>query len=292
MNIQEFNALIRLLDDPDPQVYQQVKNRFLADGKEILPLLKKEWNKQLKMDEILKLEEIINAINFTDFNLTFKDWLINEPNNILQGLIILTKYYFPDVEEDSIIEQINNIKKDIWLEMNFNLTALENIKIFNHFFFNVHNFKISYNFKVQNTFLNKILSTKSGNPISLGILYSYLAQESGLPVYGVSAGNKFLLAYLNSPLQQITDLNNDEILFYIDPASNGKLFDKATIEKTLLKENNHKNVGEIIPFKNQNFIRYWLTYTIVMFQKSGYTEKVEELQKVWKLFIEHAVTNN
>lgn len=292
MNISEFNALIRLLDDPDQQVYQQVKKRLLREGKEVLPLLRREWNKKLKMDEILKLEDIINAINFTDFNRTFKDWLLNEPNNILQGFIILSKYYFPDINEEFIIQQVNDIKKGIWLEMNFNHTALENIKIFNHFFFNVHQFKISYNFKVQNTFLNKILSTKSGNPISLGMLYSFLAQESGLPVYGVNAGNKFYLAYLNSLSPDVADLKNDEILFYIDPSSYGKLFDKASIEKKLHKENNHKSIGKLIPFQNHNFIRYWLTYTIVMFQKSGYTEKVEELQQVWKLFVEHAITNN
>ncbi len=290
MNINEFKALIRLLDDPDPQVFCQVKNRFIKDGKQVLPLLQKEWNKQLNMSEIFKIEEIINAINFIDFNQTFKTWLTEDSDNILQGFLILTKFYFPELEEPGILKKIEKIKKDIWLEMNFNLTALEKIRIFNHFFFDVHKFKVSYDFKIQNTFLNNILLQKTANPISIGILYAFFAQQTELPVYGVNAGNKFLLAYLDSPIYKVSDIRHNNILFFIDPANNGNLLDTTTVETTLLKEKKVKDLKDIQPFRNVFFIRYWLTYSIVMFQKLGYQDKVEELQRVWKSFVEYAMS--
>lgn len=290
MNINEFNALIRLLDDPDPQVFYQVKKRFTKEGRQILPLLQKEWNKQLSMSEILKIEEIINVINFSNFNQTFKDLLTENPDNILDGFLILTKFYFPDVETNIILQEIEKIKKDIWLEMNFNLTALEKIKIFNHFFYDIHNFKISYDFKIQNTFLNNILVHKSGNPISLGILYAFFAQQTELPVFGVNAGNKFLLAYLDAPIFKIADIKKNNILFFIDPTNNGKLLDSETVELTLLKGKKVKDSDEIKPFRNLFFIRYWLTYSIVMFQKLGYQDKVKELQQIWKSFVEYSMS--
>ncbi|RKX18868.1 MAG: hypothetical protein DRP35_08590, partial [Candidatus Zixiibacteriota bacterium] len=186
--------------------------------------------------------------------------------------------------------EIEKIKKDIWLEMNFNLTALEKIRIFNHFFYDVHQFKISYDFKIQNTFLNNILSKKTGNPISLGMLYAFFAQQSELPVFGVNAGNKFLLAYLDAPIYKVADIQKNNVLFYIDPSNNGNLLDTNTVESTLLNENKVKETKDIKPFRNLFFIRYWLTYSIVMFQKLGYQDKVEELQLVWKSFVEYAMS--
>jgi len=292
MNINEFNALTRLLDDPDPRVFKQVKNRFIKEGKSVIPLLRKEWNKRLNMSEILKIEEIINAINFLDFNVAFKTWIKNDPDNILQGFLILTKFYFTEIEENTLFNQIEKIKKDIWLEMNYNLTALEKIRIFNHFLFDVHQFKISYDFKIQNSFLNNILSQKTGNPISLGILYAFFAQESELPVFGVNTGNKFLLAYLDAPIYRVADINSNHILFYIDPSNNGNLLDTNTVETTLLKEKKVKNAADIKPFRNLFFIRYWLTHSIVMFQKLGYQDKVEELQQVWKSFVEYTMSTD
>ena len=290
MNVNEFNALIRLLDDPDPQVFRQVKKRFSKEGKQVLPMLQKEWNKQLSMSEILKIEEIINAINFREFNHAFKHLLAEDPDNILEGFLILTKFYFTEIKEHIILKEIEKIKKDIWLEMNFNLTALEKIKIFNHFFYDIHQFKISYDFKIQNTFLNNILSKKTGNPISIGMLYTFFAQQSEMPVFGVNAGNKFLLAYLDAPIYKVADIKENNILFYIDPANNGNLLDTNTVETTLLKEKKVKDINEVKPFRNLFFIRYWLTYSIVMFQKLGYQDKVEELQQVWKSFVEYTMT--
>lgn len=292
MNINEFKALTRLLDDPDSQVFDQVKNRFIKEGKSVIPLLRKEWNKQLNMSEILKIEEIINAINFLDFDTAFRTWLEEDPDNILQGFLILTKFYFTELEEKTIFQQIEKIKKDIWLEMNYNLTALEKIRIFNHFLFDVHQFKISYDFKIQNSFLNNILSQKTGNPISLGILYAFFAQQSELPVFGINAGNKFLLAYLDAPIYKVADIKSNHILFYIDPSNNGNLLDTNTVETTLLKEKKVKSAADIKPFRNLFFIRYWLTYSIVMFQKLGYLDKVEELQQVWKSFMEYTMSTD
>ena len=292
MNINEFNALIRLLDDSDPLVYNQVKNRFIKAGKDVLPLLRKEWNNQLTMQEILKIEEIIDAINFSDFNGNFKELLKENPDNILDAFLLLSKFYFPDINTTVILKQIDKIKKDIWLEMNFNLTALEKIRIFNHFFYDVHNFKVSFDFKVQNTFLNNILRYKTGNPISLSILYAFFAQQSELPVFGVNTGNKFLLAYLDSPIFSSVDIKKSRILFFIDPASNQKLIDVPAVTTMLLDEKKISEPNEIKPFRNMFFIRYWLTYTIVMFQKLGNQTKVKELQQIWKLFVEYAASIN
>ena len=174
--------------------------------------------------------------------------------------------------------------------MNFNLTALEKIRIFNHFFYDIHQFKISYDFKIQNTFLNNILLQKVANPITIGIIYAFFAQQTELPIFGINTGNKFLLAYLDAPIYKVADITNNKILFYIDPANKGKLLDTNSVTNKLLKEKKVKNPEDIKPFRNVFFIRYWLTFTIVMFQKLGYQDKVEELQQVWKLFVEYAMS--
>lgn len=62
----------------------------------------------------------------------------------------------------------------------------------------------------RNSYLNEVLTHRTGIPITLGIVYLAVAQSAGLPVYGVSAPGHFVLG--------CEDLN--ERLF-VDPFNDG-----------------------------------------------------------------------
>ena len=47
----------------------------------------------------------------------------------------------------------------------------------------------------QNSYLNTVLETKKGNPLSLSILYQVLAESLEIPIKGVNLPNHFILAY-------------------------------------------------------------------------------------------------
>jgi regulator of sirC expression with transglutaminase-like and TPR domain len=96
-------------------------------------------------------------------------------------------------------KQVQQIKHDVWLEINDELTAMEKVKIINHILFDVHQFSgnIANYHAPQNSFINSVLETKKGNPVSLGILYMIIAQELQIPIYGVNLPEHFIVAYVD-----------------------------------------------------------------------------------------------
>ena len=63
-----------------------------------------------------------------------------------------------------INEQIETIRKDVWIEINSNLTALEKVKILNYILFDLH--KLTRNntdfLFPQNSYINQALKTRKG----------------------------------------------------------------------------------------------------------------------------------
>jgi len=107
------------------------------------------------------------------------------PPTCWKGYLLVTRSQYPELSEEVLTIRVEQMKMDAWLELNDNLTALENIKVLNHIIFHVHNFdgnKINL-FVPQNFYLNTFLETRKGSALSLGMLYIILAQKLNIPVY-------------------------------------------------------------------------------------------------------------
>ena len=132
-----------------------------------------------------------------------------EQNDLLRGVFLISRYQYPDLEIKEMEISLDRIIKDVWLELNNNLTALEKVRILNHIIYDVHGFtKNTKNFySPQNSFINQVLETGKGNPISLAVVYIIIAQRLNLPVYGVNLPKNFILAYRD---QLVTGLAFDQ----------------------------------------------------------------------------------
>jgi hypothetical protein len=140
MDHKEINAIINLLDDPDSNVFQAIRAKLSQLGTEVIPHLEKAW--ETSLDELFqsRIENIIQEIHHTDIKGKLKKWIKDGEQDLLKGAIIISQFQYSDAKEKDITRQIGIIKKDIWLEINNNLTALEKIKIVNHIFFDVHKY--------------------------------------------------------------------------------------------------------------------------------------------------------
>ena len=198
MSSSKYEALISLLDDPDKDIYAQIKAEILSKGTDIIPVLENAWEDN-SLDSIRqkRIEEIVHEIQFNAVVSSINTWKALGANNLIQGAIIIAKYQYPDLDEKKIFETIDQIKRDIWLEVNEGLTAIEKIKVINHILFNVHQFRGNTNnyHAPQNSYINNVLDTKKGNPLLLSIIYAHLAQSINLPIFGVNLPQHFVLCF-------------------------------------------------------------------------------------------------
>ncbi len=283
MSLKEVIALITLLDDPDEDIYSQVRDRFVILGPPAIPHLETAWENSFDAIMQKRIETIIHTIQFETLQKALKDWAKDEQDDLLKGTILLARYQYPDFDEAKIRKQLAQIKQDVWLELHEDLTALEKVKIVNHILFEVHQFSgnITNYHAPQNSFINNVLESKKGNPLMLSVVYALICKELGIPVYGINLPQHFVLAYVNENANLI-DVNNkslsNNILFYINPFSKGLIFNQKDIDSFLKQLNLEPEAKYYLPCSNVEILKRCINNLVYSYEKLGYLEKVAELK--------------
>jgi regulator of sirC expression with transglutaminase-like and TPR domain len=283
MNPEEVKALISLLDDPDEQVYTQVKSKLISFGKSIIPTLEDSWTytEQIVQNRI---EGIVHQIYFNQLINDFKEWLKDKDYDLLQGSLLIARYQYPELNADKVKSYIDQIRRDAWLEMGYNLTALEKVRIINHVLFNVYGFSgdTTNVYSVQNAYINNVLETKKGNPISLSVVYAVIAQSLDIPIYGINLPEHFILAYSDkaSLLPFFRHSDNHGVLFYINPFSKGSVFSKNEIDAFLHQLNIKPEKSHYSPCNNLTVVKRMLQNLIKIYEGMKKSENVDELKKL------------
>jgi regulator of sirC expression with transglutaminase-like and TPR domain len=286
-DINAIQALIQLLDDPDDEIYLHVKNKLINFGPEIINILESTWEESAITNlHQHRIENIIHSIQFNETKRSLHNWL-NDSKNLIDGWFILSKWHYPGSSIDSILKKIEEIKKDVWIEINDDQTAYEKVKILNKIIFQRYHFQgdnKNYHSPI-NSFINTVLETKHGNPLSLSIIYSHIAQSLNIPIYGVNLPNHFILAYIDE--NKINGfIGNDThtgVLFYINAFSNGVILYEEDIKNFLKQLQLEENPSYFEPCKNTTILARVLTNLIASYQQIGNAQKVEELIELKKI---------
>ncbi len=282
-NLAEIDALVKLLDDPDEEVYQHVQERLLTYGIEVVSYLESAWEQSLNTVLQERIENLVHTIQFTTIKEDLNLWFQSGAFDLLQGALIINRYQYPDLDEQHVINQIEEIKREIWVGLQYEMSSIEKIKLINHVFYNQYGFSgnTKNHHDPQNSYLNQVLESKKGNQISLAILYATLAQKLDIPVYGVNLPQHFILGYI--------DDNNEEkeygVLFYINAFNKGAIFGKHDVDQFLRQLNLEPQPGFYSPCSNTEIIRRIIRNLISAYENLGSTEKVDELKQLQEILI-------
>ena len=284
INDSEVKALISLLDDSDKEVYSHIEEKLISLGREVIPFLEDAWSHAFDAVLQQRIEAIVHRIQFENLLEDLKLWIHTNDDNLFDGALLVARYQYPDMDPSRILEQLQQIKKEIWLELNDNLTALEIINIINHVLFTNHNFSgNTANYHApQNSFINIVLESKKGNPLTLGIVYLTIAQMLGLPIYGINLPEHFVLAYCGN--DEHFQLDKKNVLCYINPFSKGSVFGKSDIDVFVNRLKLTPQDSHFYPCSNRDIILRMVRNLSHSYQKLGDTDKVDELAQMIALF--------
>lgn len=282
MDEKSLQALITLIDDPDEQVFAHVRDRLLEAGPEAIRHLEHSWEeKDYGLLFQTRIEQIIHDIQFEDCKEQLTKWHNGTSKDLLKGAMIVAKSQYPGMDETGVLQFFDRLKRDIWLELNPNMTAFETVRIMNKVIFGQYHFSgNSKNYlSPLNSYINTVIETKKGNPLSLSIIYSVVAQRLNIPIYGVNLPNHFVLAYMDNQgvNQFLANVNDNGVLFYINPFSKGSMLQRDDIEQFLKSIQTAPTSEHFEPCSNTDIIRRMLTNLIASFQQVGNSTKVEEL---------------
>jgi len=256
----EIKALLHLIDDPDQEVFDAVSQKIVDYGKPIIPNLEHLW--ETTPDEAIqgRIEIIIHKLHFRDLYDEFHTWKVSGHHDLMAGALLVSKFAYPDLSNTPVYQELEKIRRNIWLELNNYLTPLEQINIVSsilYSYFGLKGNEVSY--KEPNDFLiHKVLETKRGNQPANAILYLVLCELLDIPVKAVNIPRQSVLAYFK-PGYSDENLPNpiNKIEFFVDPSS-GQVFTHTDVE-SYFKRIAVPAVGTYFkPLKNKRIIQFLL----------------------------------
>ncbi|MGN6475758.1 MAG: transglutaminase family protein [Flavipsychrobacter sp.] len=285
----EIAALLTLIDDPDDEVYDTVADKLVHYGKEIIPNLEKLW--EVTVDESVqeRIETLIHRVHFQDLQQELLEWSQSRNPEILRGAILVAKYQFPDLNIGSILSQFDQIRRNIWLELNNYLTPLEQVNVFNSILYNYY--KLQGHELTEREpkffFINQVLESKQGNSYSLGVLYLALCELLDIPIFAVDIPRQFVFAYIDTQHHFYKDDDDvvQQVQFFIDPL-NGTIYTQKDVESYLRKINAGKDESFYAPLQSKRVIYKMLEELALCYRYKREDQRADEIQQLMQILVD------
>jgi len=256
----EITALFHLIDDPDEDVFNSVTDRIVSIGRAIIPNLEHLWENTPDHKVQERIEMIIHKLHFRDLVEDFTNWKTGSCE-LLQGSLLTSRYSFPEMNATSTLQEMEKIRRNIWLELNSYLTPLEQVNIVTGILYSYYKLKgneVAYDYE-EDFQMNKVIEHKKGNSITNGILYLIVCELLDIPIRAINVPKQFILAYFDidytfpNPEKQKTD----KINFYIDPL-NGQIYSHKDVENYFKRISVPITSSYFKPFSNKRVIQHLL----------------------------------
>ncbi len=275
----EISALLHLIDDPDEYVYNTVSDKIISFGKAIIPNLESLWENTINEEIQERIEMLIHRLHFRDLTNEFTEWAAGEAD-LLQGALLVSKYHYPELHENTIHQEIEKLRRNIWLELNSYLTPLEQINVITSILYNYYKQKgveFAYN-NPDDYLINKALESKKGNAVSNGIIYIVLCELLDVPVKAINIPRQFILAYFDPQHDLLNPVghSSEKINFYIDPL-NGQMYSHKDVESYFKRISVPPTASYFRQMSNKKIIQFLLEELSKCFDNDRNRYKMEEL---------------
>lgn len=228
----EISALFHLIDDPDEEVFSVISEKIVDYGKPIIPNLEHLWETTPDETTQERIELLIHRLHYRDLTEDLRQWNVSGHHDLILGALLVCKFQYPELSTTPVLQEIEKVRRNIWLELNNYLTPLEQVNIVTSIVYSYYGLKGNeINYKEPNEFLlHKTLEAKRGNQISNGILYLLLCEMLDIPVRAINIPRQFIIAYFKPGYSEENLLNaGQKIEFFIDPTS-GQAFTHRDVE--------------------------------------------------------------
>ena len=228
----EIKALFHLIDDPDEEVFSTVSTRIVSYGRGIIPNLENLWENTISEDIQERIEILIHKLHYRDLTEDFERWKTSSYRDLLTASLLVAKFQYPELATTTVLQEVEKLRRNIWLELNSYLTPLEQINVLTSILYSYYNLKgteVGYEHP-EEFLINKVIETKRGNAIANGILYLMLSELLDIPVKAINIPRQFVLAYIKPDFEENpTAPPLQRIEFFIDPMS-GQVFTHKDVE--------------------------------------------------------------
>ena len=219
-------ALLKLLTDDDIAVYHTIRGKILSYGPSAGDWLRPHT---LSSDPVLRrrANELVQFLCKQDADNRFLAFCLNqgEDLDIEEGAWLLSQTQYPDINLAAYQALFDSYAADLRERIELGASPESTLASINQYLFTELGFlgnEANY-YDPDNSYLNRVVDRRTGNPISLCLVYLFIARRLRLPIVGIGMPGHFLIRFQSSTGE-----------LFIDAFNRGKLLRKADCIKYLL----------------------------------------------------------
>lgn len=230
----EINALLRLIDDPDEDIYEAVQSKLMSFGHKILDIVYDYRDHALDDIVIIRTSQLIQSLRL-DHN--FRQWVDWKKNtgSALEAMHLIGNLLDNEYNALEFKRNYNKIKQSLWLDINLYMSPLEVFHTVTSVVYSQYNFKIvdSQNLIDKKAFHpNKIFDKKNINQYFFALMMTTILDEIDVNIKAIKLPYQLLLVYfeIKNPFKHSAQ---KETIFklsaYLDPKT-AETFSENDIE--------------------------------------------------------------
>ncbi len=284
--VAEINALFKLIDDPDEEVFNTIADRLLNYGTPIIPDLEHLWENTLDEATLERIEIMIYKLRLQDLKEAFLAWKSKPDPSLFEGALLVTKFQYPEMAIDNLRHQMEKMRRNIWLELNNYLTPLEQANVIRNILFNYYQIKgVEVNHEKPEEFLiSAPLQSKKGNAIANTLLYAELCQQLEIQAQFINIPKQCIIAFYASDWdpEEIVSNPQEFIQFYVE-GTTGNAFSQKDLDQYMIRSNIEPKNSYYKPLSNVKIIKKHLLEFAKCFQSPTLQYKQKDLTDLAQL---------
>jgi regulator of sirC expression with transglutaminase-like and TPR domain len=274
MSLHEIQALLRLIDDDNLALAEQARDTLVEHGAVALPALQ----------EFADINPLL-AANLTQrikARLLEAEWaaLARQPDAEAAALL-LARWLDPLLDTEQITSQLDRLAQPLRGTLPTTPTrggyrreahALrEWLAIAKGFRGNVEDY-----YAPENSLLPHVLEQRRGLPLTLSMVYLFVARRLGAPLYGIGLPGHFVVRY-----------GDDANGIFIDPYNQGALMTHADCRRWLAQQNVPWREAILRPISDHAMIERMLRNLVNAYSMVGDQHAVAQTVKYFEIWTDH-----
>ncbi|MGB0909915.1 MAG: SirB1 family protein [Nitrospirales bacterium] len=266
----KIRALLRLLTDPNPQVADTIHRELVNMGSVVLPFFD---HVEYDHDLSARFADIREDIRFEKLRQDLKQLLSSRERDLdlEAGTFLLAQSAYPELDVRYYSQQLDTLAEEVRPRLLPSHSLEQASQILAQYLFVEKGFRGNRDHydDPENSFFNRVLERRTGIPITLSVLYLFLARRLGLTCAGVGMPGHF-----------VVKLEGPEPTVFIDCFNGGVFLEAKNCEQFLIEAGVGFNEAYLRTTPNDLILARMIRNLIGVYEKQQDTGRVDRLNSL------------
>ncbi|MCA0447351.1 MAG: transglutaminase-like domain-containing protein [Bacteroidetes bacterium] len=269
-------ALLTLLDDPDPVVEKEILNYFTINNR---------YEDLVQLEVIRKLVPEERKPFFDNlYSLCKSNWFLINLNAFLEADSLLNLDLLTDVllgmnvlfdVQHSVMDgriALENLTEDVREVLHPHDDVVDKLSALNNVIFFKHKFKGNHNkyYLPENSDLSSLLENKTGIPVTLSLMYYLIARRCGIDIHPAALPRHFMLF--------VSDPN----FLFIDCFNSGNILQPTDVADFLVQINVSEGINTYLYPSGRAVMKRILQNLVYIYSNGDQHEKLTVIENLIK----------